>query len=78
MTTPSENADIAVLKSEMITVKETVARIESKLDQQNNTYVTQAEFAEFKKRWFLSHTLAGLAGSVLTAVIIYIITKVLN
>jgi len=74
MATATENSDIAVLKSEMGSVKETVARIESKLDAQAGVYVTQVEFAEFKKRWFLSHTMAAGAGAVITYVIVYILT----
>lgn len=76
MATMQENADIAVLKSQMKTALEGITSINQKLDNQAGLYVTQSEFTEFKKRWFLSHTLAGLAGSVLTGVILYIITQI--
>ena len=74
MATSSENADIAVLQSQMKILMDTANRVETKLDQINQTYVTREEFAEFKKRWFLSHTLAAGAGSVITGVVIYILT----
>lgn len=74
MTTKSQDPAVAVLQSQMKTVSDTVSRIETKLDAFNSSFVTKAEFAEFKQRWFFSHTLAGLAGAVLAGVIVYIIT----
>lgn len=75
MATASETTDIAVLKTEVKTIKEVLVRVESKIDAQNELYVTRSEFQEFKKRWFLSHTVAGASGSILTGVIIYIINN---
>lgn len=72
---PSEDPAVAVLQSQVATLTETANRIETKLDTFNANYVTKFEFDEFKKRWFLSHTLAGVAGSVLTGVIIYAINN---
>lgn len=74
MATHSEATDIAVLKTEVKTIKEVLQRVEQKIDEQTNLYVTRAEFNEFKQRWFLSHTLAGVAGAVLTGVVVYAIT----
>lgn len=74
MTNISENASIAVLQNEMKTLSATTARIETKLDTQSSMFLTRNEFNEFKARWFLSHTMAGLAGAVLTGVTIYILT----
>lgn len=78
MATPHENADIAVLKTKVENIESVLVRVESKLDAQSTNFVTQAEFSEFKKRWFLSHTLAAISGSVLTGVVIYIITHVID
>lgn len=75
MTTQSIDNDVAVLKSQITTITDTVSRIETKLDTFNNQFVTKAEFDEFKKRWFLSHTMAGIAGAVLTGVSVYIINN---
>lgn len=74
MATQQENADIAVLKSQMKTALDGISSINTKLDNQAGIYVTNAEFNEFKKRWFLSHTLAAIAGSILTGTVLYIIT----
>lgn len=74
MTAQTLDSDVAVLKSQMATTLDTVGRIETKLDTFNNQFVTKAEFDEFKKRWFLSHTMAGIAGAVLTGVVVYAIT----
>lgn len=75
MATAIENADIAVLKTKTENIEKVLARVESKLDAQTNVYVTQAEFKEFKQRWFLSHTLAGMAGAILSAAITYWLTR---
>lgn len=78
MTAQSIDSDVAVLKSQMATTLDTVGRIETKLDTFNNQFVTKAEFEEFKKRWFLSHTMAGIAGAVLASVIVYIINNLIK
>lgn len=75
MATAQETTDIAVLKTEVKTIKDVLVRVESKIDAQNDLYVTRNEFNEFKQRWFLSHTLAGFAGAVLAGVLVYILTK---
>lgn len=75
MTTAAETTDIAVLKTEVKTIKEVMVRIEGKIDAQNDLYVTRSEFNEFKQRWFLSHTLAAVAGATIAGVLVYILTK---
>lgn len=67
---PQENADIAVLKSEMKSLKDAALRIEEKLDKQNEVYVSKGEFNEFKQRWFLSHTLAAVMGAVISGILV--------
>ena len=74
MASQAENAAIAVLQSQMKSALEGIATINNKLDTQSGLYVTQAEFQEFKRRWFLSHTMAALAGSIITGVAIYALT----
>lgn len=74
MATKSENADIAVLQSQMQTVIEAVGQINKKLDEQVKLYVTRGEFSEFKRRWALSHLIVGILSAVVTAVIIYVVT----
>lgn len=74
MTTKTESAEIAVLQTQMKGVMECATRIEEKLDLQTSLFVTKSEFNEFKKRWLLSHSMSAIAGSVVTALIIYIIT----
>lgn len=76
MATAVETTDIAVLKTKVDNIDKVIARVESKIDAQTDLYVTRTEFNEFKQRWFLSHTLAGLAGGVLTGVVIYIINNI--
>jgi hypothetical protein len=71
----STDPAVAVLQSQMSTATDTLARIETKLDTFNSMFVSKAEFQEFKQRWFLSHTLAAVAGAVVTGVLTYIITK---
>lgn len=75
MATKTESAEIAVLQTQMKSVMECVSRIEEKLDLQTSMFVTKSEFNEFKKRWLLSHTMSAFAGSVVTAITIYIITQ---
>lgn len=75
MATKTESAEIAVLQTQMKSVIDCVSRIEEKLDMQSSLFVTSAEFDEFKKRWLLSHTMSAFAGSVVTAITIYIITQ---
>lgn len=70
--------EIAVLRSQMNTVIKGIDSIEAKLDKQAESlsnYVTQAEFKEFKQRWFLSHSMAAMAGGILTGVIVYYLTR---
>lgn len=73
MATVSENADIAVLQTEMKSVKDTVLRIETKLDTQTSMYVTRAEFMAFKKQYWLSHTLTAVLTAVFTYLVVYFI-----
>jgi len=75
MATKTESAEIAVLQTQMKSVMEGVGRIEEKLDIQTSLFVTKVEYNEFKKRWLLSHTMSAFAGSVITALTIYIITQ---
>lgn len=72
----SPDPAVAVLQNQVANISDVVGRIETKLDTFNNSFVTKAEFDEFKKRWFLSHTMAGISGAVLTGVIIYIINNI--
>lgn len=74
MATKSENADIAVLQSQMITVIEGVSDINKKLDSQMSLFVTHGEFNEFKKRWALSHSIVAIMTAVGTALIVYFLT----
>lgn len=74
MATKSENADIAVLQSQMITVIDGVGNINKKLDSQMSMFVTHGEFDEFKKRWALSHSIVAIMTAVITALIVYFIT----
>lgn len=74
MATKSTETEIGILQTQMKSVMECVGRIEEKLDTQLGLFVTKAEFDEFKKRWLLSHTMSAFAGSVITAITIYIIT----
>ena len=75
MATKTESAEIAVLQTQMVSLMSCVKRIEEKLDLQTSMFVTKSEFSEFKKRWLLSHTMSAFAGSVVTALTIYIITQ---
>lgn len=70
----TQDPAVAVLQSQMSTVSDTVSRIEVKLDTFNNSFVTKAEFNEFKQRWFFSHTLAALMGSIISGVTVYVLT----
>lgn len=74
MATISENADIAVLQSQMATVIKGVADINNKLDTQTTMFVTHGEFNEFKKRWALSHSIVAILTATVTALIVYFIT----
>jgi len=74
MATASETTDIAVLKTKMENVEIVLSRVEKKIDAQTDLYVTRTEFNEFKQRWFLSHSLAAVIGSVLTGLIVYFLT----
>lgn len=73
MTTISENADIAVLQTEMKSVKDTVLRIETKLDTQTSMYVTRTEFMAFKRQYWLSHSLTAVLTAVVTYLVAYFI-----
>lgn len=74
MATKSENADIAVLQTQMVAALKGIDSIDKKLDDQVATYVTKGEFSEFKKRWALSHAIVGIVSSAATALIFYYIT----
>lgn len=74
MATKSENADIAVLQSQMSSVLEGIKRIDKKLDDQTNLYVTRGEFDEFKKRWALSHIIVGIISAIVTGLVVYFFT----
>jgi hypothetical protein len=75
MATKSENADIAVLQSQMETVISGVDGINKKLDGQAQTFVPKGEFEEFKKRWMLSHVIVGFVSAVLTGLTVYFISR---
>lgn len=75
MATKSENADIAVLQTEMKTMSDAVRRIETKLDMQNAVYVTRGEFDEFKKRWVMSHLIAAIVPSILTGLVVHFLVN---
>lgn len=81
MATKSETADIAVLQTQMAGVvldigdiKADTKSIVSSLASLPEGFVTRGEFSEFKKRWLLSHTMAGIVPSVLTGLVIYFLT----
>jgi len=78
MATKTESAEIAVLQTQVGSLIESVARIEEKIDNQAGSYVTRGEFTEFKKRWLYSHSMSAFFGSLITAVIIYIVTHAIN
>lgn len=71
MATVSENPDIAVLQTEMKSVKDSLLRIETKLDTYNGLFVTRNEFNTFKKQYWLSHTLTALVTAAITGLIFY-------
>jgi hypothetical protein len=75
MATQTEQTDIAVLKTEVKTIKEVLVRVESKIDAQSELFVSRTEFNEFKQRWFFSHTLSAIAGSVVAGISVYILTN---
>lgn len=74
MATQKEQADIAVLSSQMGDVIKRLDNIDKKMDLSGSLYVTRTEFAEFKQRWFLSHTLSGLLGAVVSGLAVYYLT----
>jgi hypothetical protein len=74
MATATEATDIAVLKTKVENIEKVMVRVEQKIDAQTDLYVTRTEFNEFKQRWFFSHTLAAVAGSVITGLIVYFLT----
>lgn len=67
MSTSSERSEIAVLQSEMKGVKDTLQRIESKLDVQNQALVPRTEFDAFKKSVKLNYILMVIVSAVITA-----------
>lgn len=71
MATISENADIAVLQSQMKTLITSVESINTKLDNQNGIYVTRGEFTEFKSRWLFSHIVVALITAIVVALVEY-------
>lgn len=71
MATASENSDIAVLQTEMKSVKDAVLRIETKLDAYNMLFVTRNEFVAFKKQYWLSHTLTALVSAALAGLLFW-------
>lgn len=74
MATQSEQTDIAVLKTKVDNIEKVLVRVEQKIDSQTDLYVTRTEFNEFKQKWFLSHSMAAIIGSVLTGLIVYFLT----
>lgn len=73
MATISENADIAVLQSQMKTLINSVDAISTKLDNQNSIYITRGEFTEFKSRWLFSHVIVALLTAIIVGLIEYFI-----
>lgn len=71
MATVSENADIAVLQSEMRTVKDATLRIETKIDAYNTIFVTRNEFNAFKRQYWLSHSMTALITAAISGLIFY-------
>lgn len=75
MATAAEVTDIAVLKTKVDNIEKVLGRVESKIDAQNELYITRTEFNEFKQRWFLSHSLSAVLGAVMAGLIVYYLTK---
>lgn len=71
MANKSENAEIAVLQTQMADVQQTVSRIETKLDNQMTSYLTKDEFITFKKQYWLSHSLTAVLVAGLTALLFW-------
>lgn len=70
-----EQASIAVLSSQMNEVIKRLDNIDKKQSEQVSLYVTRSEFGEFKQRWFFSHTLAAIAGAVMSGLVVYYLTN---
>ncbi|MDE1829387.1 MAG: hypothetical protein KGI25_03590 [Thaumarchaeota archaeon] len=84
MSVKSDNAEIAVLQTQMEDVKgqirsvsETVSRIEAKMDNRDEVYVLRTDFAQFKKQYWLSHTLTALLTAIIIGTIEYVVLGVL-
>lgn len=80
MASKSENAEIAVLQTQMTGVEQTVTRIESKIDTLGQSYVTvndftmlKSDFIAFKKQYWLSHTLTALLTAAIISLIYYFV-----
>lgn len=71
MATQSENADIAVLQTEMRTLKDAALRIETKLDAFNAMFVTRGEFNAFKRQYWLSHSMTAIITAAITGLVLY-------
>lgn len=76
MATKSENADIAVLQTQMKTVQDAVMRIETKLDTQINTYVTKNEFDEYKKSQNWQKVFLSVGSLVVGALVAYFFSTI--
>lgn len=76
MATKSENADIAVLQAEMKSVKETLLRIEGKLDLQSTAYVNRSEFESYKKSQNVQKFFIAIVAIIIGALVTFFFTNV--
>jgi primosomal protein N' len=76
MATKSENADIAVLQTQMANVEAAVRRIETKIDNQSNAYVTHSEFDSYKKSQTWQKVSLGIASVIIGALVTYFFSTV--
>jgi len=81
MATKSENADIAVLQTEMKTVNETLGKIDSKLtvmdeklDVANSLEKRVTTLEKARAKNWIFNTLSAIAGAVLLYLIQYVLT----
>lgn len=85
MATKSENAEIAVLQSQVLTVKDDIKEVKADVKEvkdiitgANDIYVSKVEFAAFKRQYWLSHTLTALLTAIVVATVEYIVLNILQ
>lgn len=83
MATKSENADIAVLQTQMSNVEAAVLRIEAKVDGQSSkmdgqakTYIQRTEFESYKRSQNLQKIFVAIGMFIIGSLVTYFITTV--